>query len=113
MSGMKWNLDFEKTLLELEHRMIILIDDWHETACGMGGKPHEPSISIELGNDLKWSAEIYAYTLNFKDGTRHHFFEGESLTGLLKEIEAAIDTEEQVLETWKKENPNFKATEGL
>lgn len=99
---MKWTLDVQKTLEDFQKRLIDLTNDWKEAAEDFAGKPAEPAISIHLDNDMKWSAEIYSYILNFDDGTRHHFFNADTLPQLLNEIDAAIIKERFKLEEWKK-----------
>lgn len=57
-------------------------------------KGAEPVLSISIGRDMKWNAEIYSYLMDFHDGGRHHHFEADTLEMLLSDLDAAIVLEE-------------------
>lgn len=72
-------------LLDLTDKLRVL----SEGHC----KGAEPSLSIQLDNELRWSAEIYSYLMDFEDGGRHHFFEADTPEELFRKIHEAIDKE--------------------
>ena len=76
---------------EFEHRMIKIFEkDIEETGDGYC-KPHEPSITIGINNDLKWWCEIYSYRINYsEEGGRHHLFEANNYGELIEKVDEAI-----------------------
>jgi len=72
-------------LLDLTDKLMVLSNGHCKGA--------EPSLSVRLDNELKWSAEIYSYLMDFEDGGRHHFFEADTPEELFKNIHQAIDME--------------------
>ena len=80
--------DFEKRMLKIFAREVLRSEGYCKSA--------EPSITICLSNDLKWSAEIYSYLTDYTPtGGRHHFFEADTFEELVAKIDRAIKEHEE------------------
>lgn len=74
----------------VQTRLLDLTDKLKELSEGHC-KGAEPHLSIHLDNELKWSAEIYSYLMDFEDGGRHHYFDADTPEELFRKIHKAID----------------------
>lgn len=76
-----------KQILELQKELINLLDRQRELDKGLGGKTFEPSLCIMINNDLKWSAEIYLYSIDLRPkGGRRHLYEADTFEELEEKI---------------------------
>lgn len=84
-------LDIETKLIELTDRQMVLNDGY----C----KGEEPSISVGIGRDLKWWAEIYSYLLEFPDSHgRHHYANADTYEKLIFKLDIMVKFAEKKLE---------------
>ena len=74
-------------ILEIQQELISLLDRQRKLDKGLGGKAFEPSLCIMINNELKWSAEIYLYSIDLSPtGGRRHLYEANTFEELQKKI---------------------------
>ena len=81
-----------KEILQIQQELISLLDRQREIDPYLGGKAFEPSLCIMIDNELKWSAEIYFYSIDLSPtGGRRHLYEAETFKELQEKIYGDIN----------------------
>ena len=81
-----------KEILDIQQELISLLDRQREIDPYLGGKTFEPSLCIMIDNELKWSAEIYLYSIDLSPtGGRRHLYEAETFKELQEKIYGDIN----------------------
>lgn len=81
------------------HKRLSTLTEKNKKQAKKRSRPSDPAITISIQVDKNGNttffADVYSYSLEFKDGKRNHTWSSKNLNDLMRQVDKAIQKEEK------------------